>query len=368
MDSHLITMPEYPEGKLLTLADAEEWRAAFRRLPVFRQDVYFTPEYYRLFEAWQGGRAACFVFTHAGDTALYPFLMNPVPGSFGDEYRNYIDIQGAYGYNGVASGNDTEEFSQRFYAKFHDWCLSNGVIAEFTRFNPVLDNIGFSRRVMEVEEDRTTVLLPLPPGTTMESVRTGYRKETRKNVKHALVSPITWRKGSESADYKSFGSLYRYAMQHRGAAPFYLFDDSFFERLRSTPKDLVHLLLFEVDGEFAGGFLLFTGGLYAHNFLSAVNDTGRRAGISELMQDVAVAVTLEQGCTMLHLGGGSTRDPYDSLLKFKKGFSGHTARFYIGKKIHNPVVYCEVMEAWKQKYPALASRIGHRLLAYRERE
>ncbi|HRZ50243.1 MAG TPA: hypothetical protein P5338_12695, partial [Bacteroidales bacterium] len=80
------------------------------------------------------------------------------------------------------------------------------------------------------------------------------------------------------------------------------------------------------------------------------------------------AVTLEQGCTMLHLGGGSTRDPYDSLLKFKKGFSGHTARFYIGKKIHNPVVYCEVMEAWKQKYPALASRIGHRLLAYRERE
>lgn len=366
MHNHRTPNEQYPEGKLLTLADAEEWRNAFDCLPFSQQDIYFTPAYYQLFEAWQGGQAACFVFTHGGNIALYPFQINPVPESFGADYRNYIDIQGAYGYNGVASGNLSEEFRQRFYAAFHNWCLQSGVIAEFTRFHPLLKNDLFSRGVMKVEEDRTTVLLPLPPGANPDKVREGYRKETRKNLKHALAAGVTWRDGTESADYKAFGTLYRNAMLQRGASPFYLFDDPFFERLSGLPDDLVHLLLFEVNGEPAGGFLLFTGGMYAHNFLSAVNDTGRRAGISELMQDVAVITAMEQGCNLLHLGGGSTRDPEDTLLKFKSGFTKERATFYIGKKVHNLQIYNKVMEDWKQKNPGLAQRVGHRLLAYRE--
>lgn len=48
------------------------------RLPMGQQDVYFTPEYYALYEQNGDGRTCCFVFEKDGEVVLYPFLMNSV--------------------------------------------------------------------------------------------------------------------------------------------------------------------------------------------------------------------------------------------------------------------------------------------------
>ena len=62
--------------KVLGLKDATLWSCFVNGLPAARRDVYFTPDYYSLYEAYGDGQAICFVFEKDGDLAVYPFLKN----------------------------------------------------------------------------------------------------------------------------------------------------------------------------------------------------------------------------------------------------------------------------------------------------
>jgi len=129
---------------VLQLSDERKWQKYISRLPSDKQDVYYTPEYYRLYHDLKDGKARCFVYHEQGDLALYPFLINPVNISVFDLNRKYYDIQGAYGYNGVVSTSETQSFIQGFYCSFNNFCSDNSIIAEFTRFHPLLNNKRFS--------------------------------------------------------------------------------------------------------------------------------------------------------------------------------------------------------------------------------
>ena len=91
--------------KVFSLQDKEEWNNLLKKLPTKQQDIYYTPEYYSLYENYGDGKAQCFVFEKEGEIALYPFLINSI-NQLGYELDNeYFDIQGAYGYNGVVSSS-----------------------------------------------------------------------------------------------------------------------------------------------------------------------------------------------------------------------------------------------------------------------
>ena len=61
--------------KILDLTNRKEWKKYFSRLPLSQQDVYFTPEYYELFENNKDGKAQCFIYEKDDNIILYPFLM-----------------------------------------------------------------------------------------------------------------------------------------------------------------------------------------------------------------------------------------------------------------------------------------------------
>jgi hypothetical protein len=100
--------------KILTLKDRDEWNNSIRALPIAQQDIYYTPEYYSLYENYGDGKAQCFVFEKDGEIALYPFLINSVNDLGYDLDDEYYDIQGAYGYNGVVSSIHNESFIDAF--------------------------------------------------------------------------------------------------------------------------------------------------------------------------------------------------------------------------------------------------------------
>jgi hypothetical protein len=358
-------MNNVPGWRLLRLNDEPEWRAALNRLPLHQRDIYFTPGYYRLFASWQGGEAACFLFEHDGDLALYPFLMGRLEDAGYLPGENYYDLQGAYGYNGVITSNKSPEFASLFHQAFKKWCYLNHVVAEFTRFHPLLRNEDFSSGFLTVEEDRRTVMLPIGDFRSMDEIRAQYRKETRKNVRKAQESKVTWRRGTGKTDWLLFGSLYRSAMEHLCADEFYLFSDEFFQCVENCLSGGIQLFLYYNGDELIGGFTMLTHGDYAHNFLSAVSPSWEKPGISEWMQDTAMHSALEQGCRFYHLGGGSSNQSGDSLLHFKAGFSKEIALFCTGKKIHLPEVYQQVIQQWRMEHPALAEKFGNRLLSYR---
>ncbi|MDX9918331.1 MAG: hypothetical protein RBT15_10035, partial [Gudongella sp.] len=82
--------------KILDLSDSKEWNDCFDRLDISQQDIYFTPEYYTLFEKLGEGKAHCFVYTENGEIAIYPFLLNSLKDLVFTGYAEYFDIQGAY--------------------------------------------------------------------------------------------------------------------------------------------------------------------------------------------------------------------------------------------------------------------------------
>ena len=61
---------------LLSLNEANIWNSYLHKLPRDQQDIFYTPEYYQLYEELGDGKAQCFVYEKNGEFDLYPFLIN----------------------------------------------------------------------------------------------------------------------------------------------------------------------------------------------------------------------------------------------------------------------------------------------------
>jgi len=64
--------------RILDLGQTEEWRNLLAELPIDQQDIYYTPDYYSLYQNNGDGKAQCFVYIRDGYYAMYPFLLNSV--------------------------------------------------------------------------------------------------------------------------------------------------------------------------------------------------------------------------------------------------------------------------------------------------
>ncbi|NJO93009.1 MAG: hypothetical protein HC831_31650 [Chloroflexia bacterium] len=147
--------------EILTLKDNSKWENHLNQITDKQQDIYFHPAYYKIYKEYGDGEPLCFVYSDNGNLALYPFLKNKIAkDDFGLE-KDFFDIQGAYGYNGVISSSYQSDFVNGFYQAFEDFCSHDGIIAEFTRFHPLLENYKFSSEHLTVIKDRKTVWLDL---------------------------------------------------------------------------------------------------------------------------------------------------------------------------------------------------------------
>ena len=111
--------------------------------------------------------------------------------------------------------------------------------------------------------------------------------------------------------------------------------------------------------------IFFYGSCWLHYHLSASDFDNRLPGATNIILDLAFQEAKAKRFRRVHLGGGRTPDVEDSLLKFKKSMSTDVHRFYIGKRIYNPVIYQNLVDTWKQEYPTLVERYQARLLCYR---
>ena len=167
--------------RILTLEDDDEWNKYLKRLPVEQQDIYYSPEYYSLYQNYGDGLAQCFIIEKHGEVAMYPFLLNSVNDLGYDLDKHYYDIQGAYGYNGVVASTNNEEFRKAFFQLFSEYCRDINILAEFTRFHPLLKNNLFSDKYIDLICDRKTVYVDL--NTTLDEILGNFQRTTRKQIK-----------------------------------------------------------------------------------------------------------------------------------------------------------------------------------------
>ena len=351
--------------ELLGLADEARWKQYLQELPIEQQDVYYTPEYYRLFENLGDGIAKCFVYKEGNNHALYPFLINSVNAFGYDIGQEYCDIQGAYGYNGVISSSNDGEFIDCFYKCFNSYCIENSIIAEFTRFNPLLENHKFFQKQLTNTLDRETVALDLVQSYDV-IWDNEYSSINRNMIRKARKLGYTSNALSvfSTAAIDQFISIYHYNMEIVGAEEYFFFNKAFFYNTFNWLKKYVYLIILkDNEGEAVCASIFFRYGVFFHYHLS-----GRTAkadnSVNNFLLNEAVKLAQSKGAKTFHFGGGRSNFPDDSLLKFKNNFSKTRLSFFIGKKIHNQEIYDEVVRQWQDLYPDKIDKYKNHLLKY----
>ena len=348
--------------KVFRLEDKSLWRESFSSLPLNQRDIYYTPEYYSLYEKNGDGRACCFVYEEDGECVLYPFLINSVNELGYELDGEYFDIQGAYGYNGIVSSSCEAGFINRFHQCFDSFCTEKRIIAEFTRFHPLLSNQRFASSKMQTLYSRNTVILDLSLSLEdiwMHQFSTKNRNLIRRTEKDGV-------KVVESKDYECFRRMYNQTMKALDAEDFYFFPDEYYREIESVFEDDMMLCFAMYENRAVCGSLFMFCSDYAHYHLSGRDRAYSRVAGNNAVLWYAIRKAKERGCRWFHLGGGTTGDDSDMLLHFKKNFSKQTGQFWIGKRIHNQPVYDSVVDQWKKIHPESYEMNRVKLLGYRE--
>lgn len=345
---------------LLTLEKKDEWNNYLQRIPSDKRDIYYTPEYYSLYQSNGDGDACCLVYESEGDVVLYPFLRNPISVLGYHLDKEYYDIQGAYGYNGIVTSNNNQSFINSFWESFDIWCQENSIVAEFSRFNPLLSNQRLASPKMKTFYSRHTVALDLTDDDIwMHQINSKNRNMIRKAEKEGVAI-------IESDDYETFRKLYNMTMSDLHAEEFYFFPSGYYEEYKKTFKGESQLYLAVYDGKVIAGSMFMYSDDYAHYHLSARNREYSRFAANNLILWYGIQKAKERGCKWLHFGGGTTGNDDDSLLKFKRDFSKTIVEFWIGKRIHNESVYNDIIKQWQTRYPESYTANKIKLLGYRE--
>ena len=345
---------------MVIIEDVAMWRKKMQMLQSEQCDIYFSPEYYSLYQNYGDGEAQCFIFEKNGNIALYPFLKNPITTLGYQLDKEYYDIQGAYGYNGLIASSDDDGFLADFWEEFDAYCQENDIVAEFMRFHPLLNNQRLASPQMKIYYSRHTVALDLTDDDIwMHQISSKNRNMIRKAEKEGVTIV-------ESDDYETFRKLYDGTMSDLHAEDFYFFPPSYYEEYKQTFKDKSLLCLAILDGKVIAGSMFMFSDDYAHYHLSARDREYSRYAANNLILWYGIQKAKERGCKWFHFGGGTTGDDDDSLLKFKKEFSKTLCEFWIGKRVHNQAVYNQIVEQWKTKHPESYEHNRVKLLGYRE--
>lgn len=347
---------------LLTIKDSILWNSYLNKIPNIRKDLYFTPEYYSLYQNYGDGEARCFVFEKEGNIAFYPFLKNPVTPLGYKLEKEYYDIQGAYGYNGLIVSTDNAEFIAEFWNEFDAWCQENNIVAEFMRFHPLLNNQCLASPKMKTFFSRHTVALDL--SLSLDEIWTQqFSSKNRNMIRKAEKGGVTI---VESNDYETFRKLYDSTMTNLNAENYYFFPQSYYDEYKVSFKDNSILCFAMLDGKVIAGSMFMFSEDYAHYHLSARDRNYSKYAANNLILWYGIQKAKERGCKWFHFGGGTTGDEGDSLLLFKQNFSKTKTEFWIGKRVHNQVVYDSVVQQWKENYPKSYEHNHVKLLGYRE--
>lgn len=351
---------------ILTTNDDVKWNALLATLPIDQQDIYFSPEYYKLYEEIDDGKAKCFVFQKDNDLIMYPFLINSINCLGYDLDKDYHDIQGAYGYNGIVTSTASENILSEFHKAFSSYCNDNNIIAEFTRFHPILKNERYANNCTTVIKDRETVFIDLANAYSdiwEEEYSSKNRNMIRKSVK--LGYKIEILESPEEKDLNTFIDIYYYSMNMTNAEKYYFFDKEYFRNIFKYLKGKAYLFnVLDNESHVVCSSIFLRYGDYFHYHFSGRNQKADNS-TNNFLLDRAVNFAQNTGAKYFHLGGGRSTKTDDSLLKFKKSFSKETLAFYIGKKIHNQPIYDQVVAQWNNKYPEKIEKYKNHLLKYR---
>lgn len=328
---------------MLGVADRTKWLSVLDRFT--QVDVCFLPQYHRMHELNGDGEACLWVYEEENRTFAHCFMKREIKADRPNS--GYYDLETVYGFGGPLSTDSSPQFVDRAWKAFAAWCQRQSVVAEFVRFNSLVRNYRLAADSFEVTKNRQTAVLEI--SADMDALWVSYtskhRNMIRKAEKHGLVCRI-----GGAQEFGTFRAMYSETMKYNSAGDYFNYSDSYFAELKARLGREVELLaVYDQERCVATGLFYFHGEFMLYH-LGASDISFRAAAPSNLMLHVAAKLGAKRGCRRMHLGGGRTDDPNDSLLKFKVSISKTLLPFYTGKRVYNPEVFDRLCRGWLTNY------------------
>ncbi len=336
----------------------EDWSRELEHFPSDKKDIYFAPQYARLYE-WDNEKAVCFKFEQDQNLFLFPILRR----EFIFDQTTYFDFETPYGYGGPISNTDDSQFLSLALKLFFDYCQSHNYVCGFTRFHPILQNSVKFDELGKVLLDRQTVAIDLRPSEDeiwMQSLAT----KNRSTIKKACTSGLRF-EADYNFDYlQNFISLYNNTMAKLGADDFFVFDDAYYKNwVQNITNSFLGVVKF--DDRVISAALFFYSEKFGHYHLAGSDPEYLKYNPNNFLIWEASKELKKKGVQYLHIGGGSDGNPENSLLSFKGRFSPLRFEFKIGKLIFNQDIYDKICLKWENKNPEKAIQLKNLLLKYK---
>lgn len=346
---------------------SETWRKLFQRLPSELRDLYFTPEWALLHCLAPGSRARLFAVEEDEMLWLNAFIQTPI-GAIGRQdvrEEKRCDIETPYGYGGPLANTESIRFLAEARRSFASWCRGEGIIAEFIRFHPLLGTERFLGGDAEVNvvDDRQTVLIDLAKRRKGES---GYGKDVQYMIRRASRLGLDLVRPNPEELFDRFVALYAEKMRDLAAAEYYFFNEAYFAALADLTSRCGCLIAARDprDDTWVAAAVFLGGERFLHYHLSASAANRKLPGVTNWIIEEAVRYGMETDLSALHLGGGRTSAPDDSLFRFKRAMGDRLLPFKIGRCVHDQPCYDRFQDIWVDEGGS-RDEANRRLLAYR---
>jgi hypothetical protein len=312
--------------------DAPAWVEVLGRV---RHDFYHLPAYVTLSAAYESGAAKALLVDDGSRGMLLPLVIRPIPGGGSD-------VASPYGYPGpLIWGSADPDFVRAAFVAGVDHLRSEGVVSLFVRLHPLLDEVppvGVGRLVTHGE----TVSIDLSQSIDdiWGQTRNNHRRDIGKAERLGYVAELD----EHWEHFGTFVRLYRATMERLSAEERYMFDERYFDELR-TALGALGMLWVVTKGDAVAAAALFveTSGIVQYH-LAGTDEEHASARPTKLLIRAVTRWAKERGDLRLHLGGG-VGGADDSLMHFKTGFSDARHVFRTLRVVVDEAAYAALVAA-----------------------
>lgn len=322
-----------------TIEQSEQWDSIVRS---FREyDTYWLSGYVKAFQIHGDGVPILFYYEDDSTRGINVVMKRDVANDtrFAGKIVNnqYFDFSTPYGYGGwLIEGEKTD----KLFDEYSCWIQKEGIISEFVRFHPILENHLKCAAAYEVVQLGKVVHMDL---SSVGTIWNNICSKNRNMIRKAIKNDIKIYNGRFPEIFECFRKIYNSTMDKDHAEAYYYFDKEFYESILEDLPQNAQVFWAEKDGQtIAASIFLTANGMMNYHLSGSLNEYRNMAPTNLLLYEAALW-GCNNGCRTLYLGGG-VGSGEDNLFKFKRAFYGGSLHsFYIGKKIYNYEKYDELV-------------------------
>lgn len=334
---------------IINIDDLNKWDKIVRGFNDY--DVYYLSNYTKAFQSHGDGEPLLFYYEDRNIKAMNVVMKRDIAKDkkFSGKLQenSYFDITTPYGYGGfLIEGEVTQDSLKCLDDEYSSLCKREGIISEFVRFHPVLNNSGIVEGVYDISKLGKTITLKLE---SQEQIWGDLTPKNRNVIRKSKKSGVEIYWGRSAALYNEFVGLYNTTMDKDNVTDYYYFGEEFYKSVLHDLK-FNSMMFYAIYQQKIIAMSMF---LYAnqqmHYHLSASDREYQSLAPTNLLLYETACWGCENGYNTFHLGGG-LGSKEDSLFKFKKAFNRNSdSTFSIGRKIFNEEKYNELITIRRTK-------------------